>query len=466
MNRTEIPGWLRSWFDPADPDLLSLRHGQLMHVLTTGRSALVSSIATTAAIAAIAAVWHDLTMVAAFTAVSVLCAVIAEVLYRRAARHGQDAADYRTANAYYVAHSFFIVAAMASVGLIWIPGAFGPNVFVMLVLVVCATVRASHQAAHMPSAAMSVLYILVGIGLLLSEPTVLNIGMVVLAVCVTAMLIDVNWRMSQTVEQMLKLSRSERALLDEQKRLVAELRDANEAKSQFMARMSHELRTPLNAVIGFSDLMLQQTMGPVGTPVYLDYLKDINGSGTHLLQLINDILDLSKIEAGRFELREGSLDPQEAVHDAFSMVRLRAGEGGVSLSNTLPAGIMLEADELAFRQVIINLASNAVKFTPAGGSVTCSGAVLGDGALEIRVCDTGHGIPAEDLEWVFQPFGQSASGYHARERGTGLGLPIVRSLMELHGGAATIASTVGAGTTVTLVFPARRVKAVASRVAA
>jgi len=466
MNRTAISGWLKSWFDPSDPELLSLRHGQLMHVMTSGRSALVSSIATTAAIAAIAAVWHDVTMVAAFTAVSVVFAVIAHALYKRAVAHSEAISDYRAANGYYVAHSFFVVAAMAAVGMIWIPGAFAPNIFTMLVLAVCATVRASHQAAHMPSAAMSLIYILVGIVLLLSEPTLLNIGLVGLALCVTAMLIDVSWRMSKTVERMLKLSQSERALLDEQKRLVGELRDANDAKSQFMARMSHELRTPLNAVIGFSDLMLQETMGPVGTPVYLGYLKDINGSGLHLLQLINDILDLSKIEAGRFELREGSLDPQDAVDDAFSMVRLRASEGGVTLVNEMPAGILLEADELAFRQIVINLASNAVKFTPSGGTVTCSGAVLPDGALEIRVIDTGFGIPAADLEWVFEPFGQSASGHHARERGTGLGLPIVRSLMALHGGVASIASRVGAGTAVTLSFPASRVKAAPGRAAA
>lgn len=457
--------WLASWFAPRDAETLALRHGQLMHVMTTGRSALVSSISTTAAVAAIAALWHDRSMVVAFTVVSVALAALADFLYRQAEKHSGAPEDYPRANAFYVAHSFFVVVAMASVGMIWIPGAFAPNLFVMLVLVVCAAVRASHQAAHMPSAALSLIYIIVGCALLLTEPTVLNVGMVVLALCVTAMLVDVNIRMSKTVEQMLALSRSERALLAEQTRLVAELREANDAKSHFMARMSHELRTPLNAVIGFSDLMLQQTMGPVGTPAYLDYLKDINSSGAHLLQLINDILDLSKIEAGRFELREGEVDPQEAVDDAFSMVRLRAADGGVKLINDMPGGLTLSADELAFRQVIINLASNAVKFTPAGGTVTCHGSLKPDGALEIRVTDTGHGIPEADLAWVFEPFGQSASGYHARERGTGLGLPIVRSLMALHGGTAEIASETGKGTTVTIVFPAARVRATARHAA-
>lgn len=466
MGSGRVSAWLSSWFNPVDPELLNLRHGQLMHVMTTGRSALVSSIATTAAVAAVAAVWHDPLKVAVFAVVSTLLAVIAQALYARAVTHSSMVANYRRANAYYVTHSFFVVAAMAAVGIVWIPGAFGPNVFVMLVLVVCATVRASHQAAHAPSAAMSLLYIAVGLGLLLSEPTLLNIGLVVLAVCVTAMLVDVTWRMSQTVERMLKLSRSEHVLLEEQQRLVSELREANAAKSNFMARMSHELRTPLNAVIGFSDLMMQETMGPIGTPVYADYLKHINGSGAHLLQLINDILDLSKIEAGRFELRESLVDPQDAVEDALAMVRLRAAEGGVTLSHALPAGVTLQADELALRQIVINLASNAVKFTPSGGGVRFTGAVLADGGFEMRVEDSGHGIPPEDLEWVFQPFGQSESGYHARERGTGLGLPIVRSLMELHGGSASIASVVGTGTSVTIKFPPQRVQAPSVRNAA
>lgn len=461
-----ISAWLPSWFDPEDPDLLSLRHGQLMHVMTTGHSALVSSLATIAAVAGIAAIWHDPAEALAFIAVSSAFSVIAQLLYRRAKAHSADVADYRICNAYYMAHSFFTVAAMAAAGMIWIPGVFAPNVFVMLVLVVCATVRASHQAAHLPAAALSIIYFAVGIGLLLSEGTVLNLALVVLALTVAAMLSDLTWRMHSTVEAMLKLGQSERALLKDQQRLLDELRVANEAKSNFMARMSHELRTPLNAVIGFSDVMLHETMGPVGTPVYVDYLKHIHGSGAHLLQLINDILDLSKIEAGRFELRESVMCPQEAVDDAIAMVRLRAEDGGVTLTNDLPGGVTLRADALALKQIAINLLSNAVKFTPPGGSVTCRGGILPDGSFQISVEDTGHGIPPEDLEWVFKPFGQSESGYHARERGTGLGLPIVRSLMELHGGAAALTSIVGKGTTVTLTFPPGRVARTAAQAAA
>lgn len=458
--------WMASWFDPQDGDLRQLRHGQLMHVIKTGRSALVSSLGTVFAVGAIAAQWHDLERVIAFVATGTVLSVIAHILFQKAEALSADVAQYRTCNAYYVAHSFFVVAAMAAVGMVWIPGELAPNVFVLLVLVVCATVRAAHQGAHLPSASFSILYFAVGIGLCLSEGTMLHALMVVLGIVVALMLADLNWRMCRTVEAMLMLSQSEGALLAEQKRLVAELREANEAKSQFMARMSHELRTPLNAVIGFSDVMLQQSLGPVGEPVYLDYLKHIHSSGSHLLQLINDILDFSKMEAGRYELREGTVDAWETIDDACAMVRLRADEGGVTLFNEVPRDCLLLADELAVRQIAINLASNAVKFTPPGGTVHWRGSLDASGAFVLRVEDTGFGIPAEDLEAIFEPFGQSVSGYHARERGTGLGLPIVRSLMTLHGGSASIESELGRGTTVTLVFPPSRVQASTIRSAA
>jgi len=457
MGVSAFRNWMTGWLDPQDPALRRLRYEQLMHVITTGKSALGTSLATVLAVGAIAAQWHPQAGVLAFVGAGTVLSVLAHVFYLRAMAEASGPENYRACNANYMAHAAFTVAAMAVVGMIWIPGDLAPNVFVMLVLVVCATVRVAHQAAHLPSAALSAVYFATGIGLLLSEPTRLHALMAVLGMVVALMLADLTWRMYRTVESMLKLSQSERGLLQEQQRLVGELREANYAKTQFMARMSHELRTPLNAVIGFSDVMLRQSMGPVGTPAYLDYLKHINVSGAHLLELINDILDLSKMEAGRYQLREGVVDLWEAVEDANAIVRLRAEEGGVRLVNQIPRGVLLQADELAIRQIAINLASNAVKFTPPGGSVRWIGAFRAAGGFEVRVEDTGCGIPEQDLDAVFEPFGQSASGYQARERGTGLGLPIVRSLMQLHGGTAEIASAVGEGTAVTLIFPAHRV---------
>ena len=456
MRIKALSDWWKSWFDPRETDLLALRYGQLMHVMKTGPSALVSSLATVFAIAAIAAQWHDLARVAIFTVTGAVCSVVAHVLFLRAAEYSKTPQTYRAANAYYMAHSVFVVAAMAVVGIIWIPGELAPNVFVLLVLVVCATVRIAHQAAHLPSALLSIGYFIVGIGLCLSEGTVLHALMVVLGIVVAAMLVELCWRMCATVEAMLKLGQSERALLVEQQRLVNELRQASNAKSQFMARMSHELRTPLNSVIGFSDVILGESSGPIGAPIYVEYLKHINDSGAHLLRLINDILDLSKIEAGRYVLREGLVEAREVIDDAHTMLQIKAQDAGVTLVNAVAPGIVLSADELAVRQIAINLASNAVKFTPAGGTVTWTSEMRADGGVALHVEDTGCGIPPKDLDWVFEPFGQSASGYDAHERGTGLGLPIVRSLMELHGGQAEIRSTVGKGTIVTIAFPAAR----------
>lgn len=458
MRRTAFSGMLKDWLDPIEPGLRELRYGQLLHVMSSGRSALVSSIATTCSIAAIAALWHDFAHVAAFAASGISFAIAAHVLFLKAdaAAHGPE--TYRRANAWYFAHSICVVAAMAVVALLWSAGALAQNVFVLLVLVISGTVRAAHQAAHLPSAVLSIVYFLIGIGLCLAEGGVLYISLAVLGLTVIAMLVDLTWRMNRTVEEMLKLGQSERALIARQQRLVADLRHANEAKSQFMARMSHELRTPLNSVIGFSDIIQREAAGPLGAQVYLDYARHINASGTHLLQLINDILDLSKIEAGRYELREGIVDPWETIEDSCGMVRLKAEEGGITLVNDAPRDALLDGDELALRQVVINLTANAVKFTPPGGTITWRGGLAADGSFVLHVEDTGCGIPAEDLEAIFEPFGQSASGYAAPERGTGLGLSIVRSLVELHGGRTEIASAVGRGTTVSVFFPPSRVR--------
>jgi two-component system cell cycle sensor histidine kinase PleC len=458
MTSSVISGWLTSWFDPQDPDLRRLRYDQLMHVIGTGKSALATSLATVLAVAAIAAIWHDIGRVLAFVASGVVFSVLAQVFYLRAEALAVGPDSYRSCNAAYMAHAFFTVAAMAVAGLLWIPGDLAPDIFVLLVLVVCATVRVAHQAAHLPAAGLGAVYFAIAIGLCASEGTVLHTLIVVLGLVVVAMLADLTVRMYRTVESMLKLRQSERALLADQQRLVKELRDAGMAKTHFMARMSHELRTPLNAVLGFSELMLQQSKGPLGAPAYLDYLRYINTSGAHLLELINDILDLSKMESGRYELRETEVDPWETVEEANAMLRLRADEGGVTLVNDVPRGIHLKADGLGLRQIAINLASNAIKFTPPGGRVRWHGGVDAAGRLVLHVEDTGCGIPAADLEVIFEPFGQSSSGYEAPERGTGLGLPIVRSLMELHGGTAEIRSELGEGTTVTVTFPVSRVR--------
>jgi signal transduction histidine kinase len=229
---------------------------------------------------------------------------------------------------------------------------------------------------------------------------------------------------------------------------------ANHAKSEFLANMSHELRTPLNAIIGFSDVMSRQLLGPLGSDKYRIYADDIGNSGKHLLQIINDVLDMAKIEAGRGELTLATCDIGEIVAACLRMVSERAEAGQIMLA-TESAGDLppLIADERALRQVLLNLLSNAVKFTRPGGCVTVATAAAESG-LVITVADTGIGIAEQDLAHVLEPFAQADGGLARNFEGTGLGLPIARALMALHGGSLELASAAGVGTTVTLRLPA------------
>ncbi|MFD2206555.1 PAS domain S-box protein [Kiloniella antarctica] len=228
---------------------------------------------------------------------------------------------------------------------------------------------------------------------------------------------------------------------------------ANRAKSEFMALMSHELRTPLNAILGFSEILATEMFGPLGSPRYRDYARDVNESGTHLLDLINDILDLSKAEAGKIELFEDDLDINAIVGRCEKMLSGRAEQAGLKLRLDLASELPLfMGDERRIKQVLINLISNALKFTPSGGSVTVSSYVTGRG-LELSVMDTGIGMSESEIPKALAPFGQVDSSLSRKHEGTGLGLPLSKRLTELHGAEFLIASKLGVGTTVTLVFP-------------
>ena len=246
-----------------------------------------------------------------------------------------------------------------------------------------------------------------------------------------------------------------------QKEELAEARDAaleaSRTKSDFLANMSHELRTPLNAVIGFSELMQKQMLGPIGTARYVEYAGDINTSGRHLLDLINDILDLSKAEAGRLDLRNDKFDFAELVDSCLPMVRGRAAAAGVALETRLPeTPVVLDADGRRLKQVLLNLLANAIKFTPEGGRVVLSAGRVPDG-FAISVADTGIGIAEADLARVMEPFGQAQDPRARDKEGTGLGLPLAKHLVELHQGTLALASEYGRGTTVTATLPISRV---------
>ena len=232
---------------------------------------------------------------------------------------------------------------------------------------------------------------------------------------------------------------------------------ANSAKSQFLATMSHELRTPLNAILGFSEVLTSQLLGPMEQPKYLEYAQDIHESGRHLLDLINDILDLAKLEAGKLELHETDISLPRTIERCVTLVRGRARQGNVTVHVEVPHGLpTMRGDERALRQVLLNLLSNAVKFTPEGGAVTVSGSFDAALGFELSVSDTGIGMSRKDIETAFSPFGQIDSALSRKHEGTGLGLTITRELVRLHGGDVTIESVPDRGTTVTACFPAAR----------
>lgn len=244
-------------------------------------------------------------------------------------------------------------------------------------------------------------------------------------------------------------------------RIAKEQADAaNHAKSAFLANMSHELRTPLNAIIGFSEMMMKETFGPLGNAKYQEYLGDIHVSARHLLEIINEVLDMSKIEAGKIELDEQEMNVGEAIESVARMMASRAFSGGIKIEETIaPSLPPLLADPRLVRQVLINLVSNAVKFSRPGGHIGIIAELRHDGDLMIRVEDTGIGIPRDRIQQALEPFGQIHQSAHAASevQGTGLGLPLAKAMVELHGGYLTLDSDTNKGTRVSVVFPSRRV---------
>jgi signal transduction histidine kinase len=261
------------------------------------------------------------------------------------------------------------------------------------------------------------------------------------------------------VKALQRSQQSLRHLIDNLTAARAEADAASQAKTAFLANMSHELRTPLNAIIGFSETMQQEMFGPLGVPKYAEYVTDIHNSGKHLLSIINDILDLSKIEAGKLELDEAEVDVGKAIASAVQLVRPDAAKRGVALTIADTGGLPpLFASPRMLHQILLNLLSNALKFTPRGGQVSVSAERQRKGRLDIIVADTGIGMSPEEIKVALAPFGQVANAHTRREQGTGLGLPLVKSMMELHGGRFLVESTPGAGTRVRLGFNVDRLR--------
>jgi len=250
------------------------------------------------------------------------------------------------------------------------------------------------------------------------------------------------------------MSRELEEARDEALRKRTEAETANASKTAFLANMSHELRTPLNAILGFSEIIARECLGPVGSPRYKEYAGDIHISGSHLLSLINDLLDVAKIEAGRMEVEPQMIETARCLDGALKFVGPKARERNQTLTITVDdAAAVLFADERALKQIVINLVTNSVKFTRNGGRIDVAARRNADGDFELTVTDNGAGVSKEKLDRIFKPFSRVDNRYDSENAGTGLGLSLVRGLAELHGGRAWMESELDKGSCVHVVFP-------------
>lgn len=346
------------------------------------------------------------------------------------------------------------------------PGDTAPLIFMFAVLIVILAMR-TVTASNLPLA--SIVGTLPITGAIMLRFTLLGevqyLAMAGLAVGAQVFFIILSRQFHTTELAMLGLRAEKDALiaeleharaLSEEARRRAE--EANLAKSRFLATMSHELRTPLNAILGFSEVLKDEILGPHQIAAYKEYSGDIHRSGEHLLNLINEILDLSRIEAGRYELSEEAVSLPGAVEDCHHLLKLRADQRGVSIDENFERDLpKIWADERAVRQIVLNLLTNAIKFTPNGGQVVLTVGWTAGGGQYLSVRDTGPGIPEEEIPTVLQTFGRGSLASKNAEEGSGLGLPIVMKLVELHGGRFDFRSRLREGTEVIVTFPRDRV---------
>lgn len=337
------------------------------------------------------------------------------------------------------------------------------NMFIMLLVVAIASILASSLpiaviAATVPVTVAVALKFIVG-------GTVHHYVLAFMAIMAQCYFVLLSYRIYSANLAALEARAEKDALFGELEQAKAKSDEArrraeaaNIAKSRFLAQMSHELRTPLNAILGFSEVMKNEIFGPHTVSVYKDYSNDIHNSGVHLLNLINEILDLSRIEAGRYELNEEVVGLVQTIEECHHLLKMRARKRGITIRECFePDMPKLWVDERAVRQVCLNLLSNAIKFTPQGGEIWLKVGWTRAGGQYLSVRDTGPGIPEDEIPIVLDSFGQGSNAIKSAEQGAGLGLPIVKSIIDLHGGTFTLKSKLREGTEVIVTFPPERV---------
>jgi two-component system, cell cycle sensor histidine kinase PleC len=442
---------------------------ELLRLYAKGRKdAILPQFLLSVAVASTTTQWAPLGLVAAWLAAVLLALAFGWTLANRFLR--QDNAAQRARN-----WQARFIAAEAANGLAWasfallMSGATDPwaTTYVMVVFLLAAAIHtvvtaflpAAVYAALAPNALAIMLYM---------RPTSLfgPVLPLTLLACGTLFYFAVLARRIYT-SQLDTLS-----IQAEKDSLIAELEQAKSnsdearrraeeaslAKSRFLATMSHELRTPLNAILGFSEVMKSELFGPHAVDAYRDYSNDIHNSGQHLLMLINEILDLSRVEAGRYELKEEAVHLSGVIEDCRHLLMLRAKKRGVTISEIIEPNMpRIWADERAVRQIALNLLTNGIKFTPQGGQITVKAGWTMAGGQYFSVKDTGPGIPEEEIPVIMSSFGRGSMAQKNADEGSGLGLPIVKGLVELHGGTFTLRSKLREGTEVVVVFPPERV---------
>ena len=354
----------------------------------------------------------------------------------------------------------FVLLPMARSGLAYV------QVFEFATLLLVLSVVTSLASTMLPAAIAGTLPLTVVLSFVyLGGGTLLPVALAAMAIVAQAFFLILSTRLNSATLAMLEY-RAEKDLLiaelataksisDESRRRAEE---ANLAKSRFLATMSHELRTPLNAILGFSEIIQKELFGPVGHPNYKTYVGDIHSSGQHLLTLINEILDLSRVEAGRYELNEEAVSLAGIAAECQRLLQLKASSKNITIVEEYTRGLpQLWADERAVRQVALNLLSNAIKFTPAGGEIRIRVGQTQERGQFLSVRDNGPGIPEEEIPIVLSSFGQGSLAHKTAERGAGLGLPIVQALMQTHDGKFELKSKLREGTEVIATFPQARV---------